>query len=593
MVAPAHEPSFERAFSGRAKAVRARLLARDAVLGAALGAAFGGVLTGLSWWLRLGPARGPVFGIAVVLGGVAGVFVARKRRWSNADVALYLDAKLGTDEVITTAVEGGDSPVRASVREQAGRALTQATSERVAPRVLTRWHGLLPLGSAAAVWLSVIPLPPAPAPAPLAPGAEQVKQRNLEGLERIEALAELGGANPAQEERLKRLAAEAKKLREDIARGLEKREALARIAKLRDDIAAEKLHFGDAENRAGLDAAINELMQRELTAKAARALGDGDLTAFDAEMQRLATLTEKRDRDAAKHALEDAAKAAREKGAKGLAEALERQKAALERAESKLDALKELAGRLGSGLDQDGKNALRELERSGSADAQKRLSEALDRALKALTDDERKKLAENLRRDLERSGGDADPMTQKQLEDLARRLDEKGSERELEEQLRELARRDPSDDARRERGLGDADRGGADAQRGLGAMPLPVGGSGNGKGTPSGPKQELAQQGGTAQNGSGTSRDEGQGTHDGQTLPFDAKELRSKAEGQLLPGAPMHAATLGRAEARPGETANQLGTGTLGQVGPSEVGAVEGADIPEEYREQVGRYFEP
>ena len=55
----------------------------------------------------------------------------------------------------------------------------------------------------------------------------------------------------------------------------------------------------------------------------------------------------------------------------------------------------------------------------------------------------------------------------------------------------------------------------------------------------------------------------------------------------------MHAATLGRAPARAGETANQLGTGTLGQVGPSEVGAVEGADIPEEYREQVGRYFEP
>jgi hypothetical protein len=55
----------------------------------------------------------------------------------------------------------------------------------------------------------------------------------------------------------------------------------------------------------------------------------------------------------------------------------------------------------------------------------------------------------------------------------------------------------------------------------------------------------------------------------------------------------MHAATLGRAPARAGETANQLGSGTLGRVGPAEVGAVEGADIPEEYREQVGRYFEP
>ncbi|HTQ05921.1 MAG TPA: hypothetical protein VMI54_18800 [Polyangiaceae bacterium] len=585
--------TFERAFVRRARAVRLRLLARDAALGAAFGAAMGGALAGLFWWLRLGTLRAPVFGGAVLAGALVGLFAARKRRWSNSDVALYLDAKLGTGEVITTAVEGGETPARANVREQATLALAEPKSGRTLPRVLTRWHGLLPLGSAAAVWLSVIPLPPAPAPPALAPGAEHVKKQDLAGLERIEALAELGGANPAQEERLKRLAAEAKKLREDIARGVEKRDALARIAKLRDDIAAEQLRFGDAENRAGLDAAVNELMQKELTQRAARALGDGDLTAFDAEMQRLATLTEKRDRDIAKQALEDAAKAARDKGAKGLAGALERQKAAMERAESKLDALKELAGRLGNGLDREGKEALGELERSGSPEAQKKLAEALDRALKNLSEDERKKLAENLRRELERSGDGGNPMTKKDLEDLARRLDQKGSDRELEEELRDLARRDQSDDARRQQGLGDADRGGAEAQRGLGAMPMPVGGAGSGKDKPSGPQQEQAEASGPGQSGTGTGHDEGTGTHDGKSAPLDVKELRSKADGQLLPGAPMHAATLGRAPARAGETANQLGTGTLGQVGPQEVGAVEGADIPEEYREQVGRYFEP
>lgn len=586
-------PSFEREFALRARGVRLRLLARDAALGAAFGAALGGALAGLSWWLRWGGARAPVFGAAVLCGAVAGALVARKRRWSNAHVALYLDAKLGSGEVITTAVEGGESPVLATVRERAGLALADAKSGRLAPRVLTRWHGLLPLGSAAAVWLSVIPLPPAPAPASLPPGAERVKNRDLAGLERIEALAELGGANPAQEERLKRLAAEAKKLREDMARGLEKREALARIAKLRDDIAAEQLHFGDAENRAGLDAAVNELQQRELTQKAARALGDGDLTAFDAEMQRLATLTEKRDREVAKHALEEAAKAARDKGAKGLADALERQKAAMERAESKLDALKELGKRLGNGLDQEGQEALKELERSGSPEAQKKLADALDRALKKLSEEERKQLAENLKRQLEHAGGGGTPMSKQELEDLARRLDQKGSDRALEDQLRELARRDPSEDSRRQQGLGDADRGGAQAQRGLGAMPMPMGGSGSGQGKPSGPQQEQAQQNGNGKSGSGSGHDEGTGSHDGSTAPLDVKELRSKADGQILPGAPMHAATLGRAPGRAGETANQLGTGTLGQVGPAEVGAVEGADIPEEYREQVGRYFEP
>ena len=590
----ASKTSFERHFAQRARGVRARLLTRDMALGAAGGAALGGALAGLAWWLRFGRERPFVFAGSLALGALVGFLAARRRRWSDADVALYLDAKLDSGEAITTAVEGGDSPMRASVREQAARTLAGAKREGTLPRLLTRWHGLLPLGSAAAVWLSVIPLPPAPVQT-TPPGAERVTKKELAGLERIEALAELGGANPAQEERLRRLAQEAKKLREDLARGLEKREALSRIAKLRDDISAEKLRFGDTENRAGLDAAVNELRRQELTAKAARALGDGDLTAFDAEMQRLATQTEKRDRETAKHTLEDAAKAARDKGAKGLADALDRQKAAMERAESKLDALKELADRMGQSLGAEGQEARRELERSGSPEAQRKLSDALDRALKRLSEEERKRLAENLRKQAQEAGGAENPMTAKELEELAKKLEQKGSDRELEEQLRELAKKDPSDDARREQGLGDADRGGADAQKGLGAMPLPLGGPGadKGKGSSSGPKQEQAEGKGPATGGPGASHDKGQGQHDGKTEPLDVKELRSKADGQIRPGAPMHAATLGRAPGRAGETANQLGTGTLGEVGPGEVGAVEGAEIPEEYREQVGRYFEP
>jgi hypothetical protein len=594
-LAPAE--SFDRAFRKRARRVRARLLTRYVALGAASGAFVGGALAGLCWWLRFGRGRPWVFVASLGVGALAGVLVARRRRWTDAEVALYLDARLGTDEAITTAVEARESAMHAAVRTRATAALAGAKPERTSPRVLSRWHGLLPLGSAAAVWLSVIPLPPAPVLA-VAPGAERVKQAHLDGLERIEALAELGGADAAQDERLKRLAAEAKKLREDLAHGLEKREALSRLAKLRDDIAAEKLRFGDAENRAGLDAAVNELSHDELTSKAARALADGDRTAFDAEMQRLATLTEKHDREAAKHTLEEAAKAAREKGAKSLAETLERQEAALERAESKLDALRELAGHLGGALDDDGKQALRELQRSGSAEAQKKLSEALERALRQLSPEERRKLAENLRKQLESSGGSGNPMSDKELEALARGLEQKGGEQSLERQLRELARREPSDDARRERGLGDAERGGADAQRGLGAVPVPRGGPGQSDGKPRGPRQERAQgsaqgNGAAAKEGAGSGHDEGQGDHAGKTAPLDVKELRSKADGHILPGAPMHAATLGRAPARAGETANQLGTGKLGDVGPGEVGAVEGADIPEEYREQVGRYFEP
>jgi hypothetical protein len=590
--ATSHPAEFAKSFRKRARRVRG-LLALRAVFGGLAGGALGGALLAAgAWWLRLGTLRPVALAAGVGVGLIAGAVLAYRRRWSDADVALYLDAKLGSSEAIVTAVEPRDSEAHDTARERASELLGSPAARRIGPRVLTRLHALFPVASAAAVWLSVIPLPPRPAAPPPPPGAERVTMKDLAGLERIEALAELGGANPAQDERLKKLAAEAKKLREDLARGLEKREALARIARLRDEVSAERLRFGDRENRAGLDAAVSELERQKLTGKAGRALSEGDITAFDAEMQRLATLAEKADRETAKRALEEAQKAAKEKGANGLAETLEREKKKLEQAESKMEALRELARELGSGLDEDGRRALGEANESGNPDAQRRLAEALDRALAGMTEEERKRLAEKLRQNLEGGGdGQQNPMTKDELEDLAKRLDQKGAEDRLREQLRELARRDPSDDAQRERGLGEAERGGNDAERSLGAIPMPLGNSGQGAGK--GPQQELPKSGNGDGKGQGTGKDEGTGNHDGKTAPLDVKELRSKAGGKLLPGAPMHAGTLGRAPARAGETANQLGTGALGKVGPTEVGAVEGAEIPEEYREQVGRYFEP
>jgi len=586
---PSPDPAFDRSFRRRARRVSALRAGRTILLGAAGGALGGVLLTALAWWLRLGTLRPFALGVGVAAGLVSGIVLARRRRWSDTEVALYLDAKLGSDEAIATAVEGLDSDAHRAARERAARVLAASGKQTLGPRLFTKAHALLPLGGAAALFLNLIELPPLPAAPPAPPGAERVKMANVPGLDRIEALAALGGADPAQSERLKKLAAEAKKLRAELALGLEKREALSRIARLRDDIAAEKLRFGDAANRAGLDAAVSELERQKLTSKAARALSVGDITAFDEEMQRLATLAEKADRDAAKAALEEAEKAARSKGAAGLAGALERERKKLEEAQAKMDALRELAKRLEGALDDEGRRALGEANRSGSPEAQRKLAEALERALGELSDEERKKLAENLRGDLERGGdGSMAPMTKEELDALADKLDDKGAADRLREQLRELARRDPSADAERERGLDGAERGGSDAERALGAVPMPLGGPGQGN-SPKGPQQETAQQPGQG----GPGKDEGTSDHKGKTEPLDAKELRSKAGAKMLPGAPMHAATLGRAPGRAGETANQLGTGALGTVGPAEVGAVEGSEIPEEYREQVGRYFEP
>jgi hypothetical protein len=416
----------------------------------------------------------------------------------------------------------------------------------------------------------------------------------LQGLERIEALDHLRGQNPEQDERLKKLAEQAKKLREALSKGLEKREALSEIAKLRDGIAAERLKLGDRQNRPGLDAALRAFGNNQALHDAQKALGNGDLTAFDDEMQKLANRAESSDRQAAKDALEEAAKEARAKGAKGLADALDAQKRLFERRESHAGALRELAQSMKGQLSPEALEDLKEFGRSGSPEAEKRLADGLERALEGLTPEERKRLAERMQRELEGAAGNASPMTKKQLEELAKQLSRKEGVEQLKKQLQELSQPEPSDDAKREQGLGDAERGGSAAERGLGAMPIPLDGDGApgaaSPGDKAGPGGKADPSGSA---GPGSKHDSGTGDHHGSTPEIAAKELRSKADARLSAGAPMHGATLGRAPARPGETANQLGTGTLGDAQKTEVGAVDHADIPEEYREQVGRYFEP
>ncbi len=590
---------LERLFARFARRVRGRLLARSALVGASLGLCAGALGSGLLWWQRQGALR-PWAALGLALSGaLVGLVVAHRRRLRDEEVALFLDARFGSQESLTTALslrQGGDlTPAAIEVVEAAAlRALQESDPKRARPRLYHRALWLAPIAAAAAATISLAPLPPAP-PAPvLAPGSRLVKLDKLAGLDKIEALEQLNASTPEERERLRRIAEAARKLQADLAKGMEKREALAAVARLRDDIAAERMKFGDAANRPGVDAAIAELQRHKGMERAARALGEGDLVAFDEEMQRIANLAESADRDAAKQALEEAAKAAKEKGAHALSGALEREKKKLEQAEAKAEALRELGRELGGALGEQGKQALQDYGESGSPEAQRRLTESMERALRGLSEEERKQLAENLKKRAGAGGGAMQPMTRAELEELARRLGEKDADKQLEEQLRELAKREPSADAERERGLGDADRGGADAQKGLGA-PLPTPGQ-PGNGTPGnqgskGPKQDQAQQNG--QGGPGGKKDEGQGNHQGETKSPGGEALRSKAGAQLLPGASMHGATLGRTPARAGETANQLGSGSLGSVGPTEIGAVEGTDIPEEYREQVGRYFEP
>jgi len=588
---------FRGLFQRWARQVRLRITARWALSGLAVGLALAGVAAAALWWQRMGSLR-PLAAALGLVGALVALLIAARRRLSDTDVALYLDARLDAKEAISTALELGESEARAVVISDATSALDKGDPKRARPRVLAWLHGLAPAGAGAVVYLSLIPLPPAPAPPPPPPGSALVQIANLQGLEKIERLEKLDARDAEQKERLKQIAEEAKRLREQLAKGMEKREAQSKIAKLRDDVAAERLKLGDQKNRAGLEAAVGKLAENKSTKDAAKALGDGDLVEFDKKMQELANKAEKADREAAKQALKEAEKAAREKGAKELAKALEEQQKLFEKREAKAEALRELAKGMKGKLSEEALKDLEEFGQSGSPEAQKRLAESLEKALQGMSEEERKRLAERLQKQMEQQGG-MNPMTKEQIDDLSKRLGTPEGQKALEEQLKELAKPDPSEESQREQGLGDAEKGGAEAERGLGGMPVPMEGSGTpGPGDKGDKGDKPGQKGnqgdkGDGSGGPGSKKDYGTGDHKGNTAKLDGKSLRSKAGTKINPGAPMQGSTLGRAPSRPGETANQAGSGALGQAGPSELGGVEGSEVPEEYREQVGRYFQP
>ena len=55
----------------------------------------------------------------------------------------------------------------------------------------------------------------------------------------------------------------------------------------------------------------------------------------------------------------------------------------------------------------------------------------------------------------------------------------------------------------------------------------------------------------------------------------------------------MQGGTTTMSAGRAGGTANVRGTGDLHSVAPAEIQAVEGSQVPAEYRDQVRQYFQP
>jgi hypothetical protein len=569
-------PLFER----WARGVRRRLLARRALTGLTVGLALAVLPALLAWETHHGALR-PLCALGAILGAAGGLLVARRKRWSDEDVALWLDDRLQTDEAITTAVEmrhraDRDDDARAVVVSTAAAALGRADAKRARPAVLRPLHALAPLALAALIVVMRSPLPARPV-GPSSPGETRIQIGQVEGLKRVAELGQASARDGAQKQRLETIARDAEKLRVDLEKGLEKRAALDRIATLRDAIAAERLTLGEGERRAGLEAAVSTLEQIEATRGAARALGDHDLEKMDREMERVANAREKHDRDSARKALEDAAAAAKARGAPDVGQALEEEKKALEEREKRAETLRDLEKAMeDSDLARpEQKNEADGLDRKESDEAARALADALGQALEKLTPEERKKLAEKLKQQARRGGIQSDPQD---LRDLAEDLSTPEGQKKLEDELKDLAQKDDeSPEARGQRDLDDAERS-ADGAEG------DIEGDGNGSGNA----------GGDGPGGEGHHHDTGTGAHDGKTEAVPgAGTLKSRAHAPTNQAPGMPGTTRGWTPGRSGGTANVQGTGALGAAGPGEVNGVDHSDVPEEYRAQVRQYFQP
>ncbi len=569
---------FSSRFEKLAAQVRRRLELRSALVGLACGALFGGAGALGAWALRAPSARAWVAAGAAVVGALVGVWLAKRRAFDDEEVALWLDRRLGSDEVIVTALAFASetSPASDAARvivDRATRTLRTAVPARVRPALLTRAHALLPIALGLAIFASsMAPRAPLPAP-PAAPGSDVLTEASVPELEAaLEALADAKARDRAQEERLQTLRSKAAELREKLAEGAPRREIMSELSELSDAIAREQLALGEGKERQGFEAALEQMKKAELDS-ARQAMAEHDPEKLEREISRAANKKDAEARNAARKALADAAKAARDAGAPGVAEALEAQVERFDREAKKAEQLRALADALKKNLSESEKADLEAFDKNGDPEAGKRLADALEKALEGMSAEDLAALQQELARDLQKQSENGKPeqLTAEQKRELAELMEQLKTEagREaLEEAMRQMAAGEPaSDDAKRAADLAAAAAALAQMKQRLAGGGPPAPGAGSGPVSSSKPE--------------------------GRTSKIDRPSTPTKASASINPGMPLPGSSVGRTSSRPGETANKSGTGALGRVGADEIGGVSQSEVPDEYREQVGRYFQP
>jgi hypothetical protein len=578
-----HRTAFLRQFRRHAIVVRRTRLLRYALMGLGLGTCGAALLAGTRFFLLPGLSplvTGLACCLASAIGVAAGVAIGQYRRFDDQSVGLFLDARLGQGDTISAALQPNETTrlVRA-VYERATQLLEAAAPMR--PPILGPSQLALPLSLALLVPLLLIP-PRTPSALGAPPGSDNLRMEGLPGLAALERLERLEALDPDKERQLDALLERARKLDAELEQGTERRTAQANIAQLRDEVDALQGELAGLDQQPGLSSAIDEFSKDSNLRAAEEALARGDIVRFDSEMRRLATLVEESAREAARATLERAREAAAQKGARALSSALSEQERLFDERERTAALLRQIASALPK---EAGKQLSEAMSKELPEEALEELADAMEKALASLSEQELTALGEQLRKAIEDGEVGKGSLEEQELQRLADDFRSEQGQRELREMLERLSRQGDAADA--QRGLREADEGLRQAQRrAAGVLPVPQA-TKQGTGTSGGDGNRA----GASEGGPG--KGPGAGDHAGRTAPVEGDELRALARPRLDAKLPLQGSTVGRTSARPGETAQTPQGSPLPGVGAEELRGVEHSNIPEEYREQVGRYFAP
>ncbi len=519
----------------------------------------------------------------VTLAGVVPVLLAWLRRPNAERLALYFDRRLESKQCVVSALDPAHTTsFTGPLRKRAARLLTEATPARLRPRLLRRWHWLLPLTAVCILVLSRLPDAPTPG-LPLPAGSRLLQVHALNDFEPLLNLQDLPALSEADEKALRELSNQARELRDQLELGVTQRKAMSALARMQDTVAEQLRPLSSAPQDPGLQAAVAALRDNPTTAGAAEALMRGDLQQFDQEMRRLSSAEERASRQEARAALAQARAAARPHASQVANRLLSEQLSAFD---SRADASEQI------------RNLLRltklepsVVENAPSAVQQRRLSSATpseDEPRVDLQAAERTRLAERLQAGLERGTFDFTAEDLKQMQGNARASDSPTGQSPpalpaLAETLRRHA--EPSPLLEHQQALLNADRALTRLQHALADRPLPLpsanGAAGESRESRPGPDDAQASAG----------RSRSPGDHQGSTNVVDAMELHAKTTQALDFERGVFTSSKGRsntAHVAP-PSASQLGV--LSAVGPAQIESVQRTEIPVEYREQVSRYF--